>query len=90
MGSLKKVIPQLAIEDEKYYFSQRAVEGMKNAKNNMKRGLYQDLNGQCLTITSHLAKTSLNSRETLFYWSIQKRNLQTIYSKRSCKYSVFS
>ena len=40
---LKKVIPQLAIEDKKYYFSQRAVEGMKNAKNNMKRGLYQDL-----------------------------------------------
>ena len=29
----------------------------------MKRGLYQDLNKQCLTITSHLAKTSLNSRD---------------------------
>ena len=36
---------------------------MKNAKNNMKRGLYQDLQGQCLTITAHLAKTSLNSRD---------------------------
>lgn len=60
---LKKVITNLAIEDEKYYFSKRAVEGMKNAKNNMKRGLYQDLDGQCLTITSHLAKTSLNSRD---------------------------
>jgi DNA (cytosine-5)-methyltransferase 1 len=60
---LKNVITNLAIEDEKYYFSKRAVEGMKNAKNNMKRGLYQDLDGQCLTITSHLAKTSLNSRD---------------------------
>lgn len=60
---LKNVITNLAIEDEKYYFSKRAVEGMKNAKNNMKRGLYQDLEGQCLTITSHLAKTSLNSRD---------------------------
>ena len=60
---LKEVIPQLALKDEKYYFSQRAVEGMKNAKKNMKRGLYQDLDGQCLTVTSHLAKTSLNSRD---------------------------
>ena len=29
----------------------------------MKRGLWQDLNGPCLTITSHLAKTSINSRD---------------------------
>ena len=29
----------------------------------MGRGLYQDLNQPCLTITSHLAKTSLNSRD---------------------------
>ena len=36
---------------------------MKKAKNNMKRGLYQDLNKPCLTITSHLAKVSLNSRD---------------------------
>lgn len=60
---LKKVVPTLSIEDKKYYFSQKAVEGMKKAKTNMKRGLFQDLNGQCLTITSHLAKSSLNSRD---------------------------
>lgn len=60
---LKSVINKLAIDDNKYYFSQKAVDGMKNAKNNMKRGLHQDLNSQCLTITSHLAKTSLNSRD---------------------------
>lgn len=61
--ALSSVINNLEIDDQKYYFSQRAVEGMKNAKANMKRGLYQDLNKQCLTITSHLAKTSLNSRD---------------------------
>ena len=61
--ALKKVIDNLQIDNPKYYFSQRAVEGMKNAKNNMKRGLWQDLNGPCLTITSHLAKTSINSRD---------------------------
>lgn len=60
---LKKVITNLKIEDQRYYFSSKAVEGMKNAKNNMKRGLWQDLNGPCLTITSHLAKTSINSRD---------------------------
>jgi DNA (cytosine-5)-methyltransferase 1 len=61
--SLRKIITKLGIDEKKYYFSQKAVDGMKNAKNNMKRGLYQDLDGQCLTITSHLAKTSINSRD---------------------------
>ncbi|MCM1310569.1 MAG: DNA (cytosine-5-)-methyltransferase [Bacteroides sp.] len=62
---LSAVIERLDIPDQKYYFSERAVQGMKNAKNNMKRGLWQDLNGPCLTITSHLAKTSINSRDPL-------------------------
>lgn len=61
--ALNSVIDSLIPPDEKFYFSQRAVQGMKNAKKNMKRGLYQDLDKPCLTITSHLAKTSLNSRD---------------------------
>lgn len=60
---LSSVIKELAIKEKKYYFSDRAVEGMRNAKNNMKRGLWQDLSKPCLTITSHLAKTSINSRD---------------------------
>ena len=60
---LSVAVPKLAIEEKKYYFSERAVQGMKNAKNNMKRGLAQNLNEPCLTITSHLAKVSLNSRD---------------------------
>lgn len=62
---LRVVIDELRIPQEKYYFSQRAVEGMKNAKNNMKRGLWQDLDKPCLTVTSHLAKVSINSRDPL-------------------------
>lgn len=62
---LSKVIDSLAITEQKYYFSEKAVQGMKNAKNNMKRGLWQDLDRPCLTITSHLAKTSINSRDPL-------------------------
>ncbi|WP_319468423.1 DNA cytosine methyltransferase [uncultured Trichococcus sp.] len=60
---LSVAVPNLRIEEKKYYFSERAVEGMKKAKNNMKRGLYQNLDEPCLTITSHLAKVSLNSRD---------------------------
>lgn len=57
--AVKSLIP----DDDKYYFSKRAVEGMKRAKNNMRRGLWQKLDEPCLTITSHLAKVSLNSRD---------------------------
>ena len=60
---LSVAVPKLDIEEKKYYFSERAVQGMKNAKNNMKRGLAQNLNEPCLTVTSHLAKVSLNSRD---------------------------
>lgn len=60
---LSAVIDDLVNVDKKYYFSKRAVEGMKRAKNNMKRGLAQNLSKPCLTVTSHLAKVSLNSRD---------------------------
>lgn len=60
---LSVAVPKLDIEDTKYYFSKRAVQGMKNAKPNMKRGLWQKLDEPCLTVTSHLAKVSLNSRD---------------------------
>lgn len=60
---LSVAVPKLEIPEQKYYFSKRAVEGMKNAKPNMKRGLWQKLDEPCLTVTSHLAKVSLNSRD---------------------------
>ena len=69
---LKEVIDSLIPEDPKYYFSERAVQGMKNAKNNMKRGLWQDLNEPCLTVTSHLAKVSLNSRDPVLLVDSEK------------------
>lgn len=62
---LSAVIDKLDISEQKYYFSQKAVQGVKNAKNNMKRGLWQDLSKPCLTVTAHLAKTSMNSRDPI-------------------------
>ena len=38
----------------------------------MKRAVAQDINGQCLTITSHLAKVSLNSRDPVLLVSKEK------------------
>lgn len=69
---LSVAVPELAIDEQKYYFSERAVQGMKNAKNNMKRGLYQDLDKPCLTVTSHLAKVSLNSRDPVLLVNPEK------------------
>lgn len=60
---LKSVIKSLIPENDKFFFSDKAVQGAKNAKPNMKRAVAQDLNKPCLTITSHLAKVSINSRD---------------------------
>ena len=60
---INRIIDRTANKNERYFFSKKAVLGMKRAKNNMKRGLAQNLNKPCLTITSHLAKVSLNSRD---------------------------
>lgn len=60
---LRQIISSVVPPDPKYYFSRKAVEGVKKAKPNMKRALAQDMNSQCLTISSHLAKVSINSRD---------------------------
>lgn len=86
---LSSVIDNLHIEDQKYYFSQRAVDGMKNAKKNMKRGLYQDLNSQCLTITSHLAKTSLNSRDPVLLVDPEKEIYRRFTPKEASRIQSF-
>ena len=49
--------------DEKYFFSEKAVQGMKAAKRDMNKGRAQDLNKPCNTVGSHLAKVSLNSTD---------------------------
>lgn len=69
---LGSVIDSISDVDKKYYFSEKAVLGMKKAKNNMKRGLAQDLEAPCLTVTSHLAKVSLNSRDPVLLVNAKK------------------
>ena len=58
---LKKVIEK-EVED-KYFFSEKAIEGMKRAKKDMNKGRAQDIEEPCNTVGSHLAKVSLNSTD---------------------------
>ena len=86
---LSVAVPKLAIEEEKYYFSQRAVEGMKNAKPNMKRGLWQKLDEPCLTVTSHLAKVSLNSRDPVLLVDAEKELYRRFTPREAARIQSF-
>ncbi len=66
-STLRDVVMDEADVDEKYYFSQRAIAGMKAAKKEMNKGRAQDLDGQCGTVGAHLAKVSLNSTDPVLY-----------------------
>lgn len=48
---------------EKYFFSQRAVDGMMKNRALMNKGRAQDISGPCNTVGAHLAKVSLNSTD---------------------------
>lgn len=86
---LSAVIDKLAITESKYYFSERAVQGVKNAKNNMKRGLWQDLNQPCLTITAHLAKTSMNSRDPILLVDAEKELYRRFTPREAARIQSF-
>ena len=86
---LTVAVHNLAIEDQKYYFSEKAVQGMKNAKNNMKRGLAQNLNEPCLTITSHLAKVSLNSRDPVLLVDPEKELYRRFTPREAARIQSF-
>ena len=86
---LKKVVKQLEIPEQKYYFSEKAVLGMKNAKNNMKRGLWQNLEAPCLTVTSHLAKVSMNSRDPILLVDAEKELYRRFTPREAARIQSF-
>ena len=49
--------------DKQYFFSKKAVDGMRKANSKMNKGRAQNINNPCSTVTSHLAKVSLNSTD---------------------------
>lgn len=64
---LKKVLETKV--DDKYFFSDKAVQGMKNSKNRktMNKGRAQDINNPSNTVGAHLAKVSLNSTDPVLF-----------------------
>lgn len=58
---LKRVVEKNV--DEKYFFSQKAVEGMLRSRATMNKGRAQDVELPCNTVGAHLAKVSLNSTD---------------------------
>jgi DNA (cytosine-5)-methyltransferase 1 len=60
---LKQVLDKKANSDDKWFFSERAVEGMLRVREKMNKGRVQDLEQPCNTISSHLAKVSLNGTD---------------------------
>lgn len=59
--------------DEKYFFSQKAVEGMLKSRAKMNKGRVMDLNKPCNTISSHLAKVSLNGTDPVLFYDNRYR-----------------
>lgn len=52
---------------EKYYFSEKAVEGMMRNRASMNKGRAQDITKPCNTVGAHLAKVSLNSTDPVLF-----------------------
>ncbi|MDK4528072.1 DNA (cytosine-5-)-methyltransferase [Kingella kingae] len=60
---LKYALDEQANHDEKWFFSQKAVNGMLRVREKMNKGRVQDIEQPCNTISSHLAKVSLNGTD---------------------------
>lgn len=60
---LKEVLFEHSAIDNRYFFSRKAVDGMVKANPKMNKGRVQDICAPCATVTSHLAKVSLNSTD---------------------------
>ena len=60
---LGDVIDERANNEEKWFFSEKAVTVMLNVRDKMNKGRVQQLDKPCNTISSHLSKVSLNSTD---------------------------
>lgn len=79
---LESVINQEANFDEKWYFSEKAVDGMLKVRHKMNKGREQNLQEPCNTISSHLAKVSLNSTDPVLKINERYRRFTPIEAAR--------
>lgn len=78
--TLGDVIDLSADNDDKWFFSQKAVDGMMAVREKMNKGRIQSLNEPCNTISSHLAKVSLNSTDPVRFVNDRYRR----FTPREC------
>lgn len=64
---LRMVINEYDNSNERLFFSERAVAGMMLVRDKMNKGRAQSLEEPCNTISSHLAKVSLNSTDPVLF-----------------------
>jgi DNA (cytosine-5)-methyltransferase 1 len=72
---LKQVVNKKANKEDKWFFSQKAVDGMLRVREKMNKGRVQDLEQPCNTISSHLAKISLNGTDPVLMIDERYRRL---------------
>ena len=78
--TLGDVVDLSADNDDKWFFSQKAVDGMMAVREKMNKGRVQNLDEPCNTISSHLAKVSLNSTDPVRFVNGRYRR----FSPREC------
>ena len=78
--TLGDVIDFDADNDNKWFFSQKAVDGMMAVREKMNKGRVQSLDEPCNTISSHLAKVSLNSTDPVLLINSRYRR----FTPREC------
>lgn len=78
--TLGDVIDFSADNDDKWFFSQKAVDGMMAVREKMNKGRVQNLDEPCNTISSHLAKVSLNSTDPVRFVNDRYRR----FTPREC------
>ncbi len=66
-AKLKEVVDVDHSIDEKYFFSNKAVEGMLKVQKKMNKGRIQNFDEPCNTISSHLSKISLNGTDPVLF-----------------------
>lgn len=74
---LGDVIMEEANDDERLFFSERAVAGMMAVREKMNKGRAMKLDEPCNTISAHLAKVSLNSTDPVFMVGERYRRFST-------------
>jgi DNA (cytosine-5)-methyltransferase 1 len=82
------LIPEAEIP-QKYFFSERAVEGMLKAKDKMNKGRAQNPMQACNTISSHLSKASLNSVDPVMCLNGRYRRFTPLEASRIQSFPEF-